>query len=50
MVKKVYYDSNRHIICLPYTRDSLHEMASLLGLKKCWFHASPYPHYDMPKS
>jgi len=25
-------------------------MAKLLGIKRCWFHAHPYPHYDMPKS
>jgi hypothetical protein len=25
-------------------------MAKLLDVKRCWFHARPYPHYDMPKS
>lgn len=24
-------------------------MASDLGIKKCWFHRSKYPHYDIPK-
>jgi hypothetical protein len=46
---KVYYDNKRHIICTPYTVDNLHRAAQLLGLKSCWFHRHPYPHYDMPK-
>jgi hypothetical protein len=45
----VYYDNKRHIICTPYTVENIHRMAELLGLKRCWFHAKPYPHYDMPK-
>ena len=24
-------------------------MAETIGLDKHWFHASPYPHYDIPK-
>jgi hypothetical protein len=24
-------------------------MAEDLGIKKCWYHPKPYPHYDIPK-
>jgi hypothetical protein len=47
---KVLYDDKRHIVCQPNTRENLHRVAELMGLKRHWFHASPYPHYDMPKS
>jgi hypothetical protein len=46
---KIFYDDQRHLVCTPYTVPMLHSAAKLLGLKRCWFHASPYPHYDLPK-
>ena len=46
----VYYcDSIRHLVCIPYSVDNLHKMAEDLSIKKCWFHSTPYPHYDIPK-
>jgi len=39
-------DSQRHIVCKPYSFANLHEMAEELGLKRYWFHKD---HYDMPK-
>jgi hypothetical protein len=46
---KIFFDQQRHVVCLPYTRENLHKAAELLGIKRCWFHARPYPHYDLPK-
>lgn len=43
---KFFCDSCRHIVCIPYSIQNLHTMASVLGLKRCWFHKD---HYDMPK-
>lgn len=38
-------DNKRHLICQPYTIENLHLMASILDIKKCWFHKT---HYDIP--
>ena len=38
-------DKNRHLVCIPYSEQNLHKMASLLGIKSCWFHKT---HYDIP--
>jgi hypothetical protein len=38
-------DGARHLICLPYSIENLHEMALALGIKRCWFHKD---HYDIP--
>jgi hypothetical protein len=46
---KYYADRMRHLICVPYTVENLHAMAQDLGIKKCWYHSKPYPHYDIPK-
>lgn len=43
---KYYCDNKRHLVCLPYSVENLHEMAVNLGIKKCWFHKN---HYDIPK-
>ena len=47
-MKKMEYicDNERHLICLPYSKENLHKMAEGLGIKRCWFHKD---HYDMPK-
>lgn len=43
-------DDARHLICVPYSVKGLHEMATALGIKRCWFHSSSrFPHYDIPK-
>lgn len=42
-------DNMRHLICVPYSVKNLHRMAEHLGIKRCWFHNSKYPHYDIPK-
>ena len=39
-------DSHRHLVCLPYSIENLHKMASELDIKPCWFHKD---HYDIPK-
>jgi hypothetical protein len=45
-----FCDEARHLVCLPYSRENLHRMAQMLGIKRCWFHSSTkYPHYDIPK-
>lgn len=46
---KFYSDNQRHLICLPYSIENLHYMGKILGIKRCWFHNSRYPHYDIPK-
>lgn len=40
-------DGKRHLVCIPYSIENLHIMASDLGIKKCWFHKN---HYDIPKT
>ena len=46
---KFYCDNSRHLICEPYSIANLHKMALELNIKKCWFHNSKHPHYDIPK-
>lgn len=46
---KYFCDNQRHLVCVPYSVDNLHKMADDLGIKRCWFHASRYKHYDIPK-
>jgi len=43
---KYYADKQRHLVCIPYSKENLHRMAKKLRIKKCWFHKT---HYDMPK-
>jgi hypothetical protein len=43
-----YCDNNRHLICKPYSIENLHKMAEILNIKRCWFHAKHYYHYDIP--
>jgi FMN phosphatase YigB (HAD superfamily) len=45
----LYCDTKRHLICVPYSVENLHQMAAQLGIKRCWFHAGDKPHYDIPK-
>ena len=43
----IYYcDSQRHLVCIPYSIENLHKMAEDLNIKRCWFHKN---HYDIPK-
>lgn len=46
---KYYCDSMRHLVCLPYSVENLHQMAKDLNIKRCWFHHDSYAHYDIPK-
>jgi hypothetical protein len=41
-----FCDTERHLICIPYSIENLHKMAEDLNIKKCWFHKT---HYDIPK-
>lgn len=41
-----YCDNKRHLVCLPYSIENLHEMARRLKIKRCWFHGD---HYDIPQ-
>lgn len=43
---KYYCDKARHLVCIPYSKESLHAMAADLDLKRHWFHKD---HYDIPK-
>lgn len=45
-----YCDNQRHLVCVPYSIDNLHDMAQGLGIKRCWFHAGRHAHYDIPKT
>lgn len=48
---KYFCDSNRHLVCLPFSVENLHKMARDLNIKRCWFHASAtHKHYDIPKN
>lgn len=38
-------DKYRHLICVPYSVENLHQMADKLGIKRHWFHKN---HYDIP--
>lgn len=45
-----YCDDHRHLVCIPYTVEALHEMAEDLDIHRCWFHGSAkWVHYDIPK-
>ena len=48
---KFYCDGiGRHLVCVPYTIENLHQMAIELGIKRCWYHPSKnHEHYDIPK-
>jgi len=41
-----FCDTNRHLVCIPYSEDNLHAMAKDLKLPRAWFHKD---HYDIPK-
>lgn len=43
-------DSQRHLICVPYSVENLHAMARQLDLKRCWYHPGKHAHYDIPKA
>lgn len=45
---KYLCDDQRHLICDPYSIEGLHQMAEDLDIKRCWFHNTNYPHYDIP--
>lgn len=42
-------DDRRHLVCHPYSVENLHMVATVLGIKRCWFHAGRLAHYDIPK-
>jgi hypothetical protein len=46
---KYITDGKRHLICIPYSIDNLHIMASDLDIARHWFHSGSKPHYDIPK-
>jgi hypothetical protein len=48
-MEKYLCDNGRHLVCLPYSLENLHAMADALNIKRCWFHNTKYPHYDIPK-
>lgn len=50
MELQYFCDEMRHLVCLPYSIENLHQMAKELGIKRCWYHPSPNgKHYDIPK-
>lgn len=41
----------RHLICLPYSVENLHQMGQELEIDTCWFHEKGIlSHYDIPKN
>jgi hypothetical protein len=52
-----YCDTSRHLICVPYSVENLHQMAAALDIKRCWYHKGKaravgvraLSHYDMPE-
>jgi len=44
-IMKYVTDGKRHLVCVPYSIENLHEMARQLNIKRCWFHKN---HYDIP--
>jgi len=45
-----FFDTKRHLVCIPYSVENLHRMAADLGIKRHWYHSGDKPHYDIPKS
>lgn len=45
---RYFSDSQRHLVCWPYSVDNLHQMAEALGIARHWFHGGEKPHYDIP--
>lgn len=43
---KYLTDGKRHLVCIPYSIEKLHAMASDLKISSHWFHRN---HYDIPK-
>lgn len=46
---EIFADKARHLVCIPYSVENLHTIASEFGLKRCWFHKRVISHYDIPK-
>jgi len=40
-----YCDAQRHLVCIPYSKENLHQMAEALGINRGWFDRD---HYDIP--
>ncbi len=54
MQLKYYCDTERHLVCVPYSIENLHLMAEDLNIDKCFFHLKNKrgklnPHYDIPQ-
>lgn len=49
MPLRYFADTQRHLVCLPYTVNNLHQMARDLGIVRSWYHPGTHPHYDIPK-
>jgi len=46
-----YCDLKRHLICVPYSIENLHQMAVALKIPRHWFHEKEdLWHYDIPKT
>lgn len=47
---RYFCDNARHLVCVPFSVENLHEMARDLGIARAWFDSNPaHPHYDIPK-
>ena len=47
---KFICDRKRHLVCLPYSVENLHEMARQLEINPLWYHLGKNKgHYDIPK-
>lgn len=43
-----FCDDKRHLVCVPFSIENLHDMAFDLGIGRHWYHAGKHPHYDIP--
>lgn len=46
---RFFCDDARHLVCFPYSKENLHQMARVLSIRRHWYHAGRHPHYDIPK-
>lgn len=49
---KYFCDTQRHLVCVPYSEENLHKMAEDLKIHRCFFEKSrvfKFAHYDIPK-
>lgn len=46
---RYFADNARHLVCEPFSREGLLEMADDLDIPRAWYHPGRLPHIDIPK-